>query len=96
MDKQHDQEIPIAQLRERISAIDQQVIHLLAQRMAISHEIGVVKKAGGIQIEDAEREHTLKEEHRRESEELGLDGTFISNLFNVIIAESKKKQDRGV
>lgn len=51
--------MPLDQVRKNIDTIDQQLIDLLSQRSELVHEVGVIKKAEGLQIYAPEREAAL-------------------------------------
>jgi chorismate mutase/prephenate dehydratase len=51
--------MPLDQVRKNIDQIDQQLIDLLSQRSELVHEVGVIKKAEGLQIYAPEREAAL-------------------------------------
>src|SRR5215217_7716258 len=46
-------------IREKIDAIDDQLIRLLNERADLVHEVGLVKKANGTEIYAPEREESL-------------------------------------
>jgi len=51
--------MPLDNVRTKIDQIDQELIDLLAQRSGLVHEVGVIKKAEGLQIYAPEREASL-------------------------------------
>lgn len=51
--------MPLNNVRDRIDAIDTQIIDLLAQRVEAVHEVGEIKKKEGLQIYAPEREDAL-------------------------------------
>lgn len=51
--------MPLDNVRKKIDQIDQQLIDLLANRAELVHEVGVIKKAEGLQIYAPERENAL-------------------------------------
>ena len=51
--------MPLDQVRKNIDQIDQQLIDLHSQRSELVHEVGVIKKAEGLQIYAPEREAAL-------------------------------------
>ena len=51
--------MPLDNVRTKIDQIDQELIDLLAQRSGLVHEVGVIKKAEGLQIYAPEREDAL-------------------------------------
>ena len=51
--------MPLDDIRIKIDTLDQTLIDLLAQRSELVHEVGVIKKAEGLQIYAPEREDSL-------------------------------------
>lgn len=52
----------INELREQIDTVDDQLVRLFVQRMALAKEIGLYKKANAIPVLDATREETKLQE----------------------------------
>ena len=57
----------LSQIRTKIDAVDDEIIRLFCQRMALSEEVAAYKKGTGTPIRDAgrEREKTISSENRR-------------------------------
>ena len=51
--------------RERIDALDRELVDLLNARMRYAQEIGKIKKVAGRPVRDAERERALQEKLRQ-------------------------------
>jgi len=51
--------MPLDDIRKKIDKLDKNLIDLLAQRSELVHEVGVIKKAEGLQIYAPEREDAL-------------------------------------
>ena len=47
------------EIRNKIDAIDQQLLELLSQRADLVHEVGLIKKRDGLQIYAPDREDAL-------------------------------------
>lgn len=62
--------MPLDPLRQKIDAIDSELLRLLNERAEIVHEIGAIKKAGGMMIYAPEREEALLQSLVRKNEEL--------------------------
>lgn len=80
----------IIKLRQQIDKIDNGIIKLIAQRLAVVKEIGILKKQLGLSIQDAERENKLFMAYERLSEGYGLDKKVINKIFVRIISQGKK------
>ena len=77
----------IIELRKEIDQIDEEVVKLLIKRMDVSKAIGKSKE----KITDKSREMTVIINALNTSEEK-LDPTFLRELYELIIAESKRVQ----
>ena len=82
----------LSEVRERIDAIDDQIISLLEQRMACAEEVAAVKRAAGLPVLDRTRERqkiaslTAKAEpNMREA---------VAALFQLIMDTSRNRQHR--
>ncbi|HEX2747228.1 MAG TPA: chorismate mutase, partial [Verrucomicrobiales bacterium] len=51
--------MPLEDLRKQIDALDGELLRLLNERADLVHEVGVVKKAQGLQIYAPEREEAV-------------------------------------
>lgn len=74
----------IDSLRERIDAIDGEILAALASRMEISRKIGECKKRSNIAILQTSRWDAVLEKVRTEGAEYGLSPEFVSAVFNAI------------
>lgn len=83
----------INMLRERIEALDEELIKLLAERIHISKRIGILKKAHGLPVVYEERETILKELHAKLAVANVISSTFIDSLFDLIITHSRELQE---
>ena len=82
----------ISENRKKILKIDGAILKKLANRFNLAKKIGEIKKINEIEIVDLKREESLKKHYQKWAKELNLDLKFVIKLFNLIIAESKKKQ----
>jgi chorismate mutase/prephenate dehydratase len=79
--------VTLAELRQQIDAVDAQIIRLLSQRAELVHEVGVVKKASGQPIYDAEREQFVLSTLIAKARELGslLSDESIRLIYREVI-----------
>ncbi|MBI5398958.1 chorismate mutase [Candidatus Woesearchaeota archaeon] len=84
----------LQKFRDDIRKIDEQLILLLAQRMEVARELGKYKKANNIPVFDADVEAAIIERNRRLAHNNGLGETFVQRLYEVILEESKKTQQK--
>ena len=85
---QHNQE----ELRAQIDRIDQELIEILAQRMAAVEKIGEFKKQNNVTILQMERWMEIFETRPQWAQQLGLSGEFVKRLYEQIHLESIRKQ----
>jgi len=82
----------MARLRAEISQIDAKIIQDLAERMKWVEEIGRLKQEHSIPVLQITRWETLLEDHLAKAKQLGLDTDFVKALFELIHAQSVKRQ----
>ncbi len=78
--------------RSEIDKIDQQLMDIIAQRMAIVDQIGNYKKANKITILQLKRWNQIFRERIENGQELGLTREFIMKLLEVVHEESIQRQ----
>lgn len=76
-------------LRDRIDALDEQIVALLNERAACALEIGEIKRTVGMAIYQPGREKEVLEHVRRVSAG-PLDGAAVMRLFERIIDEARR------
>lgn len=83
----------IGTLRAQIDSVDEQLLSLLGTRMDLSREIGRYKREHGIAIVQPGRWEALLGRMIREGRDRGLPESFVRDLFEVIHAESVRRQE---
>ena len=83
------------QLRERLSAVDRDLISLIAQRQAIVAEIGKNKISTGKATRDYAREREVLESTRQQAQSLGLDPEVAEHVMTELIRASLAHQERS-
>ncbi|AUX94524.1 bifunctional chorismate mutase/prephenate dehydratase [Mixta gaviniae] len=81
-------ENPLLALRDKISAIDEQLLGLLSERRALAIEVAKAKMATHRPIRDIDRERDLLERLIALGHAHQLDAHFITRLFQLIIEDS--------
>jgi chorismate mutase len=81
-------------LRLEIDSIDEKIIELLAQRMAVSEKIGEYKRENNIAIYQPQRWRDILENGLRKGQELGLSEECIGHLMKAIHQESINHQSK--
>jgi len=84
----------IEDLRKKIDEINNEILSLLNKREKLCKEIGKIKKQGGLEIIDKEREQEMLSELKEKAKKLNLDEDYIENLFKLIIENSRKIQEK--
>lgn len=79
---------PLLALRDRISAVDEKLLTLLAERRALAVEVANAKMATHRPIRDTERERALLERLIILGKKHQLDAQYITRLFQLIIEDS--------
>src|SRR5690606_5007425 len=82
----------ISRVRRHIDQIDRQIVRLLARRQELALEIGRVKLTRNLPVYIPDRESELLAVVRDEAEHLGVAVEHIEELFNLVLAESKRLQ----
>jgi len=84
------------ELRQKIDGIDASIVELVAERQAISKEIGKGKNKTSRLIEDRERELRVLEHVRGLARDMKISAGDIENIYRQIITASKKIQGVAV
>lgn len=84
----HESTLDLTEVRDRITAVDQQLIHLLAERRHLSGLVAESKLQTGKKLRDIEREKALLTRLLAYGMQHHLDDHYVLNLFNMIIADS--------
>ncbi|NRA84397.1 MAG: chorismate mutase, partial [Gammaproteobacteria bacterium] len=83
-------------LRDKIDIVDNKLIDLLAQRLALVAQVGEVKSDAGVPIYAPEREASMLAKRRVEAEEAGIGGDLIEDILRRLMRESyHREKDTG-
>lgn len=82
------QENPLLELRDKISALDERLLSLLAERRTLAVEVGKAKLATHRPVRDIDRERDLMERLIQLGKAHHLDAHYITRLFQLIIEDS--------
>ena len=83
----------LEKMREEIGSIDNEIFHLISQRMKISENIGVLKKEHNIPVLQAQRWKEIITQSVEKGKKLGLSTDFIQTYLDAIHIESIGKQN---
>lgn len=82
----------LAELRQRLDAIDEKLIRALAEREAISQEVARYKLGGKHALRDRAREEEILTALVDRAKMAGLDATFVTRLYREIFDHSIRLQ----
>src|SRR4051812_32538068 len=82
----------LALLRAMIDSLDRDLLHIVAQRMALVAEIAAYKREHGLKIRDAHRERELLEDRTSRAEALGLPRGEMESVFRLLLRASRDHQ----
>tara|TARA_B100000700_G_C14978896_1_gene825323 strand:- start:1062 stop:1319 length:258 start_codon:yes stop_codon:yes gene_type:complete len=81
----------IETIRKKIDTIDREVFQLLIDRLNAVTDIGEIKKQKGLPILDQNREQAIYD--KIDSSFSEKEATFLKNIYQSIITESKKAEE---
>jgi chorismate mutase/prephenate dehydrogenase len=82
------------ELRSELSAVDRQLVELIAERQRLVGEIGRSKQSTGVGTRDYAREKDVLDMGRSQAAELGLDPDLAENVLRELIRSSLASQER--
>jgi chorismate mutase len=80
------------ELRSEINKRDEELLHVLHQRMHVVKEIGLYKKKNNLSILQVNRWEELLKARMSVAEAMGLDSRFVKELYDLIHKESIRRQ----
>jgi chorismate mutase len=84
--------VALEKLREQIDRIDADIIQLLAERIGLSREIGVLKKEKNLTIFQIRRWKKIMRTQLQSGELLGVDEQFVRAVYQLIHQDSIRIQ----
>jgi len=84
----------LEELRSELSAVDRQLVELIAERQRLVGEIGRTKQASGTGTRDYAREKDVLDMARAQAGEVGLDPELAENVLRELIRSSLASQER--
>ena len=82
----------LADLRSEISALDRQLIKLIARRQKISDRIGRAKANAGMPVRNIKLEKILYSGFKQQAMRHGLPPDLIQGIYKNIISDSIRRQ----
>lgn len=86
-------DVRLSELRERISAMDEQLVRLIGERRAVVLEVGRIKESLGVQVLDPTREAEVVRKAAALARELGVDEEMTRDVVWRIIASAREVQE---
>lgn len=81
-------------LREQIDRLDDEIIEMMANRMAVSEQIGAYKKKNKVTILQIQRWQEILKRSLKAGKAHDLSEEFVNSLYNAIHDESIRKQTK--
>ena len=88
------EESDLEDLRSEIATVTLEMLALCRKRLELAKRIASVKAKKGLPIEDLEIEQRLKRRVLDFCHENDMDDEFCIKLFNLLISESKRVQEK--
>ena len=85
----------LEQLRGELSAIDRQILVLVAERQRLSGEVGALKRATGRPTRDFAREKQVLDKARSLAAALGVSPGLAESLLSLLIRSSLANQEQA-
>ena len=85
----------LAELRERLTKLDGELLALIAERQRLSEEVARAKRATGHPTRDFQRERDVLMNARAAAEKLGLPPALADNLLRLLIRSSLATQEQA-
>ncbi len=83
----------LQRLREQLDVIDSEIMKLLSQRMNISKDIGLIKRAHNMPTFQPQRWQQVLDQQIRNARSLNLNEQFIKDIMEKIHSESLRQQE---
>jgi chorismate mutase len=83
----------LERMRQDIDHIDEDILHLLANRMKVAREIGQYKKENNMTILQQKRWNDILEKSKEKAEKVHLTEEFIFKFLNAVHIESINQQE---
>lgn len=90
----NDEELRL--LRGQIDQIDEQLLHLLEERLSVSVKIADVKERSNMAVFQPKRWDWVLTQRLELASQLGLDAAFVKEIFEKIHAESVRTQQESI
>jgi chorismate mutase len=86
----------LAALREELSALDAELVELLARRVALARRIGAEKRASGLATLDTRREAQVVAAAARHARRADLPEEAVRDIFWPVVAMCRRAQQEAL
>lgn len=84
----------LKELRERLDDIDSDIVRLVSERLALSHDIADFKVKNGLELRHPSREEEVIAKCTKLFSEHGVDDPeFVRKLYELLIKKSRELQE---
>lgn len=84
----------LEKLRQQINQLDDELMHLLSQRMKVAEKIGQYKKENNITILQTKRWNEILERACKKGDKMGLSKEFVTKYLDAVHMESINHQNK--
>ena len=92
MSQRTPEDMDLAELREEIRSIDQEIVELIAQRTYVAETIAQVKDEQGLPTTDEEQEQQVMDRAGENAEQFDVDSNLVKAIFRLLIELNKVEQ----
>lgn len=82
----------IEEVRAEITRIDDEIIHLIAQRQNLANKVAEVKQERGIPVHDSQRKNDVLAYVMKAAKAEHLDPAPVKEIFEILISMNEKEQ----
>jgi len=84
---------PFDTFREHLDRLDDQIVELISQRLAVCENVARYKRAERIPMKQPHRVEIVKQRAADRARAKGLDERFITRLYTLMIGEACRLED---
>jgi chorismate mutase len=82
----------IEEVRAEITQLDEEIIHLIAQRQKLAGKVAAIKQAEGIPVHDNQRKTDVLEYVMKLAKANHIDPVPVKSIFETLISMNEKEQ----
>ncbi|MDY6930659.1 MAG: chorismate mutase [Halobacteriota archaeon] len=89
-----DLKMPLDEVREKIKAVDEEIIGCIAERMRLAEQVLEIKKEENLEIEDKSQNERVLDRAFEMAREYDLDTSSVREIYKIILRMSIEYQKR--